>query len=123
MTTGSYPGDGTDGTPDSSVTFINVFEIDAEDVEAFVGKWEERARLMRDKPGFIDSRMHRSRATETRFQLVNVSHWESQEAWEAATADPDFTSRTDAAPRRTSRPVTPNAGVYDVVVDLSAPRT
>ncbi|MEV7190999.1 antibiotic biosynthesis monooxygenase family protein [Streptomyces sp. NPDC093510] len=109
------------GTPDSPVTFINVFEIEADDVDAFVAKWEERARLMRDKPGFIDSRMHRARSTDSRFQLVNVSHWETREAWEAATADPAFTSRTQAAREQTAHPVTPNAAVYDVVVELTAP--
>ncbi|MFJ2027615.1 antibiotic biosynthesis monooxygenase family protein [Streptomyces sp. NPDC087897] len=107
--------------PESSVTFINVFEIAADELDAFIEKWEQRARLMRDKPGFIDSRMHRARSTDSRFQLVNVSHWESQEAWEAATADPDFGSRTRAAREETRQPVTPNPGVYDVVVELTAP--
>ncbi|EGE43785.1 antibiotic biosynthesis monooxygenase family protein [Streptomyces griseus] len=111
----------TAGTPGSPVTFINVFEISADELDAFVGKWEERARLMRDKPGFIDSRMHRARSADSRFQLVNVSHWESQEAWEAATADPDFSARTRAAREGAEQPVTPNPAVYDVVVELTAP--
>ncbi|MFD3645004.1 antibiotic biosynthesis monooxygenase family protein [Streptomyces cyaneofuscatus] len=109
------------GTPKTPVTFINVFEIAADELDACVGKWEERARLMRDKPGFIDSRMHRARSTDSRFQLVNVSHWESQEAWEAATADPEFSSRTRAAREETRQPITPNPAVYDVVVELTAP--
>ncbi|MBT2901630.1 MULTISPECIES: antibiotic biosynthesis monooxygenase family protein [unclassified Streptomyces] len=118
MTTENLP---VDGAPDPPVTFINVFEISADELDAFVEKWEERARLMREKPGFVDSRMHRARSSDSRFQLVNVSHWESQEAWEAATADPDFASRTRAARERTARPVTPNPAVYDVVVELTAP--
>ncbi|WP_079134080.1 antibiotic biosynthesis monooxygenase family protein [Streptomyces sp. EN23] len=112
---------GPTGPTDSSVTFINVFEIAADELDAFVEKWEQRARLMRDKPGFIDSRMHRARSSDSRFQLVNVSHWESQAAWEAATADPDFASRTRAAREETKQPVTPNPAVYDVVVELTAP--
>ncbi|MBM7170610.1 antibiotic biosynthesis monooxygenase [Streptomyces sp. G44] len=108
-------------TDSSPVTFINVFEIAAEDLDAFVEQWERRARLMRDKPGFLDSRMHRARSSDSRFQLVNVSHWESQEAWEAATADPGFAARTRAAREQTSRPVTPNPAVYDVVVEVTAP--
>ncbi|WP_433399194.1 antibiotic biosynthesis monooxygenase family protein [Streptomyces sp. CA-146814] len=109
------------GTPETPVTFINVFEIAADELDAFVEKWEERARLMRDRPGFIDSRMHRARSADSRFQLVNVSHWESQEAWEAATADPEFSARTRAAREETRQPVTPNPAVYDVVVELTAP--
>ncbi|WP_436738893.1 antibiotic biosynthesis monooxygenase family protein [Streptomyces sp. BBFR102] len=120
MTTGTLR-DEVPGSADSTVTFINVFEIDADQLDEFVVKWEQRARLMRDKPGFIDSRMHRARSAGSRFQLVNVSHWESQEAWEAATADPDFASRTRAAREETGQPITPNPGVYDVVVELTAP--
>ncbi|MFJ5890687.1 antibiotic biosynthesis monooxygenase family protein [Streptomyces californicus] len=107
--------------PQSPVTFINVFEIAADELDTFIEKWEQRARLMRDKPGFIDSRMHRARSTDSRFQLVNVSHWESQEAWETATADPDFASRTRAAREESRQPITPNPAVYDVVVELTAP--
>lgn len=87
----------SDATPGSSVTFINVFEIDADQVDAFVAQWERRAALMSAKPGFLDSRLHRARSAGARFQLVNVSHWESREAWEAATADTEFQERTRAA--------------------------
>ncbi|TXS20422.1 antibiotic biosynthesis monooxygenase [Streptomyces sp. adm13(2018)] len=120
MTTETQHNEASDSS-DSSVTFINVFEIDAAELDAFVVKWEQRARLMRDKPGFIDSRMHRARSSSSRFQLVNVSHWESQEAWEAATADPDFASRTQDAREQAKQPITPNPAVYDVVVELTAP--
>ncbi|MEU8669076.1 antibiotic biosynthesis monooxygenase [Streptomyces anulatus] len=118
MTTENLPAD---GAPDSPVTFINVFEISADELDAFVEKWEQRARLMREKAGFIDSRMHRARSSDSRFQLVNVSHWASQEAWEAATADPEFSARTRAAREEAKQPVTPNPAVYDVVVELTAP--
>lgn len=116
MTTESRP----DSAPDTTVTFINVFEISAEHLDAFVARWEQRASLMRTRPGFIDSRLHRARSAETRFQLVNVSHWESQEAWEAAVADPEFRERAQAAQDDPSARITSSRGLYDVVVDLSA---
>ncbi|MFE6855189.1 antibiotic biosynthesis monooxygenase family protein [Streptomyces sp. NPDC057674] len=119
MTTETQRNEAPDSS-DSSV-FINVFEIDAAELDEFVVNWEQRALLMREKPGFIDSRMHRARSSSSRFQLVNVSHWESQEAWEAATADPDFASRTQSAREQTKQPITPNPGVYYVVVELTAP--
>ncbi|NSC25624.1 antibiotic biosynthesis monooxygenase [Streptomyces albus subsp. chlorinus] len=107
--------------PDSSVTFINVFEVDAEHVDAFIAQWEKRAALMRTKPGFIDSRLHRARSSDSRFQLVNVAHWESQEDWEAATADPGFEERARAAREDTQRPITASPALYDVAVTLTAP--
>ncbi|MFJ6747962.1 MULTISPECIES: antibiotic biosynthesis monooxygenase family protein [unclassified Streptomyces] len=106
---------------DSSVTFINVFEIAADRVEAFMAQWQERAALMSTKPGFIDTRLHRARSSDDRFQLVNVAHWESQEAWEAATADPEFTARTRAAREGQEAPITVNPSLYDVAVEFTAP--
>ncbi|KUH38779.1 MULTISPECIES: antibiotic biosynthesis monooxygenase family protein [Streptomyces] len=106
--------------PGTSVTFINVFEITAEHLDAFVARWEERAALMSAKPGFLDSRLHRARSSENRFQLVNVAHWESQEAWEAATADTLFRERTEAARDDATTPITSSAGLYDVAVEFRA---
>lgn len=102
--------------PGSSVTFINVFEIAPEDVAAFAEKWEQRATIMSKKPGFIDTRLHRAQSSDGRFQLVNVAHWESEAAWEAAGADPEFANRANAARDSVKTPVTANPGLYDVVV-------
>ncbi|MGW4050212.1 antibiotic biosynthesis monooxygenase family protein [Streptomyces sp. NPDC004779] len=104
----------------TSVTFINIFEISAEHVDAFVAQWEQRAALLSTKPGFLDFRLHRARSSETRFQLVNVSHWESREAWEAATGDPEFRERVHAAQGDPLTPVTSSRGLYDVAVGFSA---
>ncbi|MET7795559.1 antibiotic biosynthesis monooxygenase family protein [Streptomyces decoyicus] len=106
--------------PDSSVTFINIFEIAAEHVDAFVTQWEQRAALLSTKPGFLDSQLHRARSSQSRFQLVNVSHWESQEAWEAATADTEFQERTRAAREAPQTPITSSPGLYDVAAEFSA---
>ncbi|MEV6202700.1 FAD-binding protein [Streptomyces sp. NPDC051771] len=106
-------------TPGSSVTFINVFEVSAEHLDAFVAQWEQRAALMSTKPGFLDSRLHRARSSSTRFQLVNVAHWESREAWEAATSDDDFRRRTRAAQNDPQAQITSSPGLYDVAVEFS----
>ena len=79
-----------DGKP---VTLINVFEIATADLEASVAQWEERAALMRTKPGFRSFHLYRALSADARFQLVNVA---------------DGTPRkTFGRPRRTtgSRPV------------------
>lgn len=107
------------GSPDTAVTFINVFEVDAGDAEAVAAQWERRGELMRDKPGFLGSRLHRARSSDSRFQLVNVAHWESQEAWEAATADPAFQRGTQEARDDAAKPITVSPALYDVAVDLT----
>ncbi|MBU3068178.1 antibiotic biosynthesis monooxygenase [Nocardia sp. NEAU-G5] len=108
---------------DATVTFINVFEIDTEHADSFAARWAARAALMSTKPGFLDSRLHRARSSETRFQIINVSHWESREAWEAATSDPEFQEQTRAAGDDRQTPVTSSPDLYDVVVEFSAGST
>ncbi|WP_405678267.1 antibiotic biosynthesis monooxygenase [Streptomyces sp. NBC_01511] len=109
-------------TPGSPVTFINVFEVAGGDLDAFVAQWERRAAIMSTKPGFLDSRLHRARSSANRFQFVNVAHWESQEAWESATADVGFRERTQAAHDDTRTPITSNPGLYDVAAEFSTVR-
>jgi heme-degrading monooxygenase HmoA len=98
---------------ENGVTFMNVIELPAVEVDGFVEQWRERAKLMRDAPGFRDSRLHRAKLPNTRFQLVNVAHWDSVEAWESAIANPAFQTAVRGVPGV----VTPNPALYDVVVE------
>jgi heme oxygenase (mycobilin-producing) len=72
------------------VVFINVFDIAAADLDAFTAQWEQRAEMMRAKPGFRAFHLYRALSTQARFQLVNVAEWDSEEAVKAATSDERF---------------------------------
>ncbi|MFQ6393283.1 antibiotic biosynthesis monooxygenase family protein [Nocardia sp. KC 131] len=98
---------------DNGVTFINVFEISADQVEEFVDNWHERARIMRAAPGFRDVRLHRALLPDARFQLVNVAHWDSAEACDAAGANPAVLPSVAAARKVASA----NPAVYEVVAE------
>ncbi|MBF6299393.1 antibiotic biosynthesis monooxygenase [Nocardia amamiensis] len=95
------------------VTFINVFEIPADEIDEFITNWHERARIMRQAPGFRDVRLHRALLPDTRFQLVNVAHWDSVEACEAAGANPVVVESVDAARKVASA----NPALYQVVAE------
>ncbi|MEV4437099.1 antibiotic biosynthesis monooxygenase family protein [Streptomyces sp. NPDC049555] len=101
-------------TDDTSVTFINVIEVPAEQVEMFIAQWRERARIMSTAPGFRDSRLHRAVTSQARFQLVNVAHWDSHEAWEAAMANPEFQARMRALEDDPNVKVSANPALYRV---------
>ncbi len=107
--------------PSSPVTLINVFEVPAGHVAAFIVQWRERAALMSTKPGFVDSRLHRALSSQTRFQLVNVAHWDSREAYQAATADTEFQERITAALADPRVPISANPALYQVAVEFSGP--
>ncbi|MEU2035750.1 antibiotic biosynthesis monooxygenase family protein [Nocardia amamiensis] len=98
---------------DNGVTFINVFEIPADEIDEFVENWHERARIMREAPGFRDVRLHRALLPDTRFQLVNVAHWDSVEACEAAGANPVVLKSVDSARKVASA----NPALYEVVAE------
>ena len=101
------------------VALINIFEVSAEHVEAFITQWRERAALMSTKPGFIDSRLHRAMSSDARFQLVNVAHWNSADAQQAATSDPEFQKRVSAAMANRGMSISSNPELYRVVVEFS----
>ena len=76
--------------PDESVTFINVFEIARDDLEAFTSGWRRLGGIMASAPGFRGAQLHEAISGETRFQLVNVARWDSEQAWRDAAANPEM---------------------------------
>ncbi len=100
---------------DATVTFINVIEVPAEQVDMFIAQWRERAKIMSTAPGFRDSRLHRAVSSKTRFQLVNVAHWDSHQAWEAAMSHPEFQARMRALEDDRSVEVSASPALYEVV--------
>ncbi|RDI46198.1 antibiotic biosynthesis monooxygenase family protein [Nocardia mexicana] len=99
---------------DQGVTFINAIELPAEEVDGFIEQWRERVALMRTAPGFRDVRLHRALLPNTRFQLVNVAHWDSVEACEAAGMNPTVVASVDQA-RKTA---TANPALYEVAAEF-----
>ncbi|MFD6391258.1 antibiotic biosynthesis monooxygenase family protein [Nocardia sp. NPDC060259] len=99
---------------DQGVTFINVIEVSADEVDGFVEQWRERVALMRTAPGFRDVRLHRALLPDSRFQLVNVAHWDSAEACEAAGLNPTVVASVDQA-RQVARA---NPALYQVVAEF-----
>jgi quinol monooxygenase YgiN len=98
---------------EKGVTLINVFELPADEVDTFVEQWRVRAKLVGDAPGIRDFQLHKAKLPDTRFQLVNVAHWDSVEALEAAMANPAFQKALATVPDF----VTAHPAVYDVVVE------
>lgn len=102
---------------DDPVTFINVFEIPSDEVDEFITRWRERARLMSTAPGFRNAQLHRATSSETRFQLINVARWESYDHWHDAISDP----RLQDEIRRVApadQAATPNMGFYTVAAHV-----
>jgi len=104
------------GRNEAAVTFINVIEIPADQVDKFVAGWRERARIMSIQPGFRDYQLHQALLTESRFQLVAVAHWDSSAAFQSAIANPEFLSQMREPESDPDLDVTGNPALYRVVV-------
>jgi heme oxygenase (mycobilin-producing) len=99
-----------------AVTFINVFEVPVEQIDTFIAHWRALAKIMSTAPGFRDARLHRALTSQTRFQIINVANWESPQAWEAATANPEFQNGLRALAHDAEVQFSANPALYEVVV-------
>jgi heme oxygenase (mycobilin-producing) len=79
------------------VTLINAIEVARDDLEAFKEGWLRLAALMAAAPGFRDAALHEAVSGEARFQLVNVAHWDSEQAWRDAASDPEMRAAAQQA--------------------------
>jgi heme-degrading monooxygenase HmoA len=103
---------------DLMITFINVFEIEPEQVETFLAGWRERAEFMSRQPGFRSFRLHRALAPDSRFQLINVAEWDSAETLQSASSQPEF---VDSARRSLAEcRVTAHPGLFRVAIETAA---
>ena len=105
----------THPSADGPVTLINVFEVPVEQAETFLAQWRERAQGMSTQPGFRDAVMYRALSSDTRFQFVNVSRWDSREAHQQATARPEFQAEVHAVTQDPQQHVAANPALYQPV--------
>jgi heme-degrading monooxygenase HmoA len=95
-----------------SVILINPFEVPAgTDDEEFLRGWQRAAEYMREQPGFVSSRLHRSLGPDARFRFVNVAEWESPGDFQAAVSSEEFREIAKGAGAG-------SAALYEVVQSL-----
>lgn len=99
--------------------FINAIEIDADAVDAFLDVFEGRSRWMRSAVGYLGGNLYReipNDARPTDFRLVNVSHWESRAAFEAASSDPGYRAELEKLLGDLGARMTTHGGYYELAV-------
>ena len=75
-------------TEEGPVVLANVFTVDPEEVDALVNAWTVDANILKAKPGFISTQLHRGIGGSTTF--LNYAVWESVAAFREAFSDPEF---------------------------------
>jgi heme oxygenase (mycobilin-producing) len=72
------------------VTLINPFEVPAGKEEQFVERWKQAAQYLRQREGFVSTRLHQSLDPHAKFRFINVAAWESVEHFQQAVGTPEF---------------------------------
>ena len=78
------------------VVLINVFTVDARDVDALLVAWKEDAEFFKSQPGYISTQLHRGIAGSTTF--VNYAVWESVAQFRTAFMNPEIQAKFSAYP-------------------------
>jgi heme-degrading monooxygenase HmoA len=82
-----------DATP---VVLVNVFTLDKADEQTFLEAWQDDALLMKRKPGFISTQLHRAIGKSPTY--LNYADWESTADFRAAFTHPEFRKKLSAYP-------------------------
>jgi heme oxygenase (mycobilin-producing) len=109
-----------DRTSAQPFVFVNALEMPADQVDAFLAGWQDRADFMCHQAGFRGYRMLRALSPEGRFQLINIARWDSVEAFQRATAEPDFQKQLQALNDNPAFDVTANPGLFRVALEAQA---
>jgi len=93
-----------------SVVLVNLFEVPTGREEDFLDFYRRINAYMRDKPGYVGNRLHRSLGPDARYRFVNVVEWESAKAC-AAGHDEGFRALAGPPDRL---PFTSTPAIYEV---------
>lgn len=89
---------------------IVAYEVLHEDRQRFLDSWERANAILKAQPGFVSTALHQAVSANPDFRFVNVSTWETDDAFRAATQDPGFQT---AAGRLNPYPI--HAAAYEVI--------
>ncbi|WP_295637954.1 antibiotic biosynthesis monooxygenase family protein [Novosphingobium sp.] len=84
------------GAEASPVVLVNIFTVDARDVDALLFAWEKDALWMKAQPGFISTQLHRAIGESHAF--MNYAVWETVDHFRRAFTDPEFQQALAAYP-------------------------
>ena len=67
-----------------TVTFVNLFEVPDGREDVFLEHWKEVNAYMREKPGYVEHKLHRALRPDARYRFANIAIWASAEDWQEA---------------------------------------
>ncbi len=62
-------------------------------MDQFIADWQRRSKIMGQEAGFISADLEKSLLKDHQYQIINVAHWQSYDAWVAANNNPDYAKK------------------------------
>jgi len=97
-------------TKQTGCTAIVSYEVNAEDMDAFLEAWRLANAHLKKQPGHVSTALHRAVSANPPFRFVNVAKWKSADDFRKATQSPAF---QEASGRLGAYPLF--ASVYEAV--------
>ena len=63
------------------IVLINPFTVPEGKVEESIVFWEKARDFLKEQPGYVSTKLHKSLKPDATYELVNVAVWESAEAF------------------------------------------
>ena len=89
---------------------IVAYEVSEGDADRFLDSWKRANDFLREQKGHVSTTLHRATSANPDFRFVNVSCWQSDDAFRAATQNQEF---REVSGRLEAFPI--HAAVYEVV--------
>ncbi len=108
--------------PGSPFVFINLMEMAQNDIEPFISDWKVRSQLTRKLVGAMGATLYKTMLPDSRYQIVNISQYQSYNAFVDGQNDPVYTKKLAADLNQTAsiqlirgffRPVADYVHVYE----------
>ena len=93
-----------------NVILINAFTVPADKIDEAIAMWEMARDFLKEQPGYVSTKLHRSLSPDAKYLLINVAEWESPETYKAATG---LMRKTADLPKIEG--VVPGPGLYKVI--------
>jgi len=79
--------------PEAPFDFINLLEVPEDEMDQFVTDWKRRSAVMGQEAGFISADLEKSLLKDHKYQIINVAHWQSYNAWVDANNDDTYSKK------------------------------
>jgi heme-degrading monooxygenase HmoA len=73
-----------------AIVLIGTLEVPSDADDSFRASWERSHDFLLNQPGYRSSQLHKSVEPGADVRYVNVTVWDSEDAFRAATSRPEF---------------------------------